>query len=100
MSVFKCKMCGGTLEFEEGATAEVCYMALRFGMTRSLFQNEPMPVILDESFSSLDDLHLAAAFTAVFERAQEQKNQILLMTCRKRETALMEKIGPVGVIRL
>ena len=83
-----------------GAMAELCYMALRFGMTGALFRGQPMPMILDESFSSLDDLHLAAAFTAVMERAGAQKNQILLMTCRKRETALMEKIGPVTKIQL
>lgn len=24
MAIFKCKMCGGTIEFEEGATVGVC----------------------------------------------------------------------------
>ena len=24
MSIFKCKMCGGTIEFEQGATVGVC----------------------------------------------------------------------------
>ncbi len=82
-----------------GAMKELCYMALRMSMTGKLYGGI-MPVILDESFSSLDDLHLAAAFTAVSEHAAAGKSQIILMTCRKRETALLEKIGPVHKILL
>lgn len=83
-----------------GAMKELCYIALRLALVDSMFDARRMPVILDESFSNLDDLRLAAAFMALYRRAAAGKNQIFLMTCRKRETALMEKIGPIHRICL
>ena len=83
-----------------GAMKELVYMALRFAVTRKTYGDARKPVVLDESFSNLDDLHLAASFRAVYGRAEEGKNQIVLMTCRKRETALMEMIGKINKIVL
>lgn len=83
-----------------GAMQELCYISLRLALTDSLFGGRIMPILLDESFSNLDDLRLAAAFMAVYQRAKEGKNQVLILTCRKRETALMERIGPICKIQL
>ena len=73
-------------------TAELCYIALRFGMTTGLFGGQPMPFVFDESFAHLDDQHLAAAFLALKERTEEKKDQIFLATCRKRDASLLLKI--------
>ena len=81
-------------------TAELCYIALRFGMTTGLFGGQPMPFVFDESFAHLDDLHLAAAFLALKERAEEKKDQIFLATCRKRDASLLLKIVQAKEIRL
>lgn len=81
-------------------TAELCYIALRFGMTTGLFGGQPMPFVFDESFAHLDDLHLASAFLALKERTEEKKDQIILATCRKRDASLLLKIVQANEIHL
>ena len=46
MSVFKCKMCGGTVEFEQGATVGVC---------DSCGTKQPLPPLDDEKRANLYD---------------------------------------------
>ncbi len=69
MSIFKCKMCGGTIEFEQGATVGVC---------DSCGTKQTLPKIGDESsanlFNRANNLRLKCDFdkaAAIYEKIVE-----------------------------
>lgn len=76
---------------------EQLYLALRLGVGRCLMREEPMPVLLDETFCAYDDRRLARTL----EWLAGQPEQVILFTCRNREMELLEQLGAeFGRIRL
>lgn len=68
---------------------EQLYFALRLGAGRCMLEEEPMPILLDETFCAYDDLRLGRTF----QWLARQKEQIILFTCRKRELQLLSELG-------
>ena len=50
---------------------------------------EKFPVILDEIFGMYDEERLAAALKWL----SEEKRQVIICSCRKKEMEVMEKLG-------
>ena len=70
-------------------TLEQIYLALRLAVGNVLMQEEEMPVILDEAFAMYDDVRLAKTLRAL----TKTKKQILIFTCQKRESIILEQEG-------
>ena len=68
---------------------EQLYFALRLGIGRCLIQDEPLPVLLDETFCAYDDQRLMRTLRWL----SGQQEQIILFTCQKREMELLEGMG-------
>lgn len=69
-------------------TIDQVYFALRLTVADLLIGNEPMPIILDDSFALYDDNRISAALTKIAER-----NQVILFSCQKREKQILEDLG-------
>lgn len=69
-------------------TVEQVYFALRMAAAKLLCQEE-LPVILDETFAMYDDRRLARAL----QWLHQNKRQVILFTCSRRETQMLEKLG-------
>lgn len=73
------------------------YFALRMAANEVLGQEESLPVLLDDAFVMYDDLRLGQ----VLDWLSEQKRQVLIFTCQKREQEwLMRKGIPFHQIQL
>lgn len=70
---------------------EQLYLALRLGVGRYLMKEEPMPLLLDETFCAYDDRRLARTLRWL----ADQQEQVILFTCQKREMELLEQMGAV-----
>lgn len=72
-----------------GGTAQQLYLALRLAMCDlALPQDEPCPILLDDTLDSFDDARAALALDCLLEVAR--KRQVLLFTCHSREKSLLE----------
>lgn len=69
-------------------TMEQIYFALRMAAGELFSAGEPVPVILDEAFVMYDDERLEE----ILRWLEQGKNQVILFTCQKRETRILEKI--------
>ncbi|MBQ9468157.1 MAG: AAA family ATPase [Clostridia bacterium] len=83
------------LENLSGGTVELCYIALRLGVSLKLYKETEMPFFFDESFAHFDDRRKAAAFMALTGFAAAGKGQFFLLACHKRDGMLLEKIANV-----
>lgn len=72
-------------------TLEQLYFALRLGTGRKLMQEEMLPVLLDEPFCAYDDIRLKRTLHWM----SQQKEQMILFTCQKRELQMLEELGAV-----
>lgn len=70
-------------------TLEQAYLAMRMAVGSILMQEEPMPVLLDETFSMYDDNRLADTLRWL----SEYPGQILLFSCQKREIDILEQLS-------
>lgn len=70
-------------------TIEQIYFAIRMAAAELLNDQEPMPVILDETFAFYDEKRAARTLRWL----SENKQQVLLFTCQKREEELLKKNG-------
>lgn len=68
---------------------EQLYFALRLGTGRCILEEEPMPILLDETFCAYDDLRLGRTL----QWLARQEEQVILFTCRKRELELLRELG-------
>lgn len=68
---------------------EQLYFALRLGAGRCMLEEEPMPILLDETFCAYDDIRLGRTF----QWLARQEEQIVLFTCRRRELELLGELG-------
>lgn len=69
-------------------TIEQIYFALRMASVE-IMNEEEFPVILDETFAFYDEKRLQYTLRWL----AENKKQVLLFTCQKREKELLEKMG-------
>ena len=69
-------------------TIEQIYFALRMAAVEMLFEDE-YPVILDDTFVYYDEVRLKETLKWL----KENKRQVLLFTCQKREEELLRKLG-------
>ena len=68
MSFFKCKMCGGTIEFNQGDTVGVC---------DSCGTKQTLPNVNDDAISSLYNRANTLRMKSKFDRAEELYNKII-----------------------
>ena len=64
------------------------YFALRLAVSDLLLGEEPMPLILDDSFALYDDSRVKAALAKMANRSQ-----LILFSCQTREKQLLEELG-------
>ena len=67
---------------------EQIYFALRMAAGELFSKGEPVPVVLDEAFVMYDDERLEE----ILRWLAQGKNQVILFTCQKRETRILERI--------
>lgn len=72
------------------ATARQVYLAVRLAAGRVLFNEEKMPIILDESFAMYDDVRL---FNTLKGLMKVSSSQIIIFTCVKREMQLLDEMN-------
>ena len=70
-------------------TMEQMYLALRLGAGRCFTKEEPVPILLDETFASFDDVRLERTLRWL----AKQPEQILLFTCQEREIDMLRRLG-------
>ena len=68
MAVFKCKMCGGTIEFSQGDTIGVC---------DSCGTKQTLPNVKDDAINSLYNRANTLRLKSEFDRAEELYNKII-----------------------
>ena len=68
-------------------TADQIYFSIRMAVSQMFF-DEPMPLILDDSFALYDDARLQRALTWLAD--QEAFSQIIIFTCHHREAELLQ----------
>lgn len=74
-----------------GGTADQLYLALRLAMADVLAPvGENLPVFMDEVFSQYDDIRTGQTLKFLFEEYCDR--QVLLFTCKERETAIAGEI--------
>lgn len=70
-------------------TADQIYFAWRMAAGKYAAAEEPLPFLLDEPFAHYDDERMERTLRWL----SEQKEQIFLFTCTKRETDCLDRIG-------
>lgn len=68
-------------------TMEQFYLALRLAAADLVFGYEQLPLLFDDAFAFYDDKRLGQ----ILKLLAEQRRQILLFTCHRREMELLEK---------
>ena len=67
-------------------TLEQIYFAVRMAAA-SILQEEPMPIILDDTFALYDDKRLKSALKWL----SGQERQVIILSCQKREDEILRK---------
>jgi len=80
-------------------TSDLAYISLRLALIRLLYRNIRPALILDESFSRLDDDRLACALN-VLSTAAVEGTQSIVFTSHKRDADIMDDVGEYDYIRL
>lgn len=78
------------IEQLSAATARQVYLAVRLAVGRVLFNEEKMPIILDESFAMYDDIRLLNTLKGLMKVSS---SQIIIFTCVKREMQLLDEMN-------
>lgn len=71
-------------------TIDQLYLSLRLAVLEEV-TNEPMPIILDETFAYYDDQRLENFLQYIEEELKD--HQIIILTCSNREKQILEKLG-------
>lgn len=77
-----------TLEQVSRGTLEQVYFALRMAIT-TLLHTEELPVLLDDTFAYYDDGRLLEVLRWLYQN----KKQVIIFTCHKREELLLKEEG-------
>lgn len=75
-------------QVSRGALEQV-YLAFRLALIPLFFEDEPMPLFLDDTFVAYDDKRLERT---LYYLSENYPGQILLFTCQKREEELLQKL--------
>lgn len=70
-------------------TLEQAYLAMRMAVGSILTKEEPMPILLDETFSMYDEKRLADTL----QWLAGYPGQIIMFSCQKRELDILEKLS-------
>ncbi|MGI6095966.1 MAG: ATP-binding protein [Lachnospiraceae bacterium] len=70
-------------------TIEQIYFAFRMAMGEILCKEETLPVLLDDTFVMYDD----ARTVSVLQWLSQEKEQVLIFTCQKREQQILKELG-------
>lgn len=70
-------------------TLEQFYLAFRIAVGNVAMKEEPMPLLLDETFSMYDDVRLKQTLQMLCAL----ETQVILFTCQRREINLLEEAG-------
>ena len=70
-------------------TIEQLYLSLRLS-TQNELEQEPLPIILDETFAYFDKERLKN--TLIFLKDEFKNRQIIILTCTNREKEILEEI--------
>lgn len=76
------------IEHLSRGTAEQVYLALRMASAK-IFEEEELPVLLDDTFAYYDDRRLKAALGWL----AANKSQVILFTCQNREEVALKELG-------
>ena len=79
-------------EYLSAGTKDLTYLALRLGLIKTLFAENNLPLVFDESFARLDNRRLATVFSYLDKYAKDG-GQVLLFTSGKREGKCAAAIG-------
>lgn len=81
---------GRTLGLEQVSrgTVEQIYFSLRMAIT-TLLHTEELPVLLDDTFAYYDDKRLKSVLLWLYEN----KKQVIIFTCHRREIELLEELN-------
>lgn len=82
--------------------ADLVGLSLRLGLAPVLGTEERPPLLLDDSFTQLDDRRLARVLEHLAQRVQQKElPQILLFTCHSREGEILSRMDcPVNRVAL
>jgi uncharacterized protein YhaN len=81
------------------ATIEQIYLAIRLALTQLLFQQEPLPILLDDPFVNFDEARREAALKLIKEISKD--HQVLLFTCSDEYDRYADHVVPLeGVCTL
>ena len=69
-------------------TLEQIYFSVRMAAAELLLE-EPMPVLLDDTFAFYDEKRLES----VLKWLSSQKRQVIIFTCHKREQEILDKVS-------
>lgn len=87
------------VEFLSEGTKDVAYISLRRALTGVLFAGTRPPLIYDESFARVDETRLSRVLSLL--SSQEAGNaQSILLTCRKLEADIADRMGGAHTVRL
>lgn len=82
-----------------GGTLDELYLSLRLAICETIFdETEAVPILLDDVFVNYDDARLARMLAYLKELAK--KRQIILFSCHKRETQMLQGDAEVNCISL
>jgi len=85
------------VDYLSAGTKDIAYVSLRLALAELIYENERPPLIFDESFARLDDSRLARMLDMLSAAA---KNQILILTCHRRESAILSDSDKINVIEM
>ena len=81
------------------ATIEQIYLAIRLALTQLLFEQEPLPILLDDPFVNFDAVRREAAIKLIKEISKD--HQVLLFTCSNDYDEYADHVVPLdGVCTL
>ena len=81
-------VCRGGQALRRGWTTGTCAAAAA-GAAAELLLEEPMPVLLDDTFAFYDEKRLES----VLKWLSSQKRQVIIFTCHKREQEILDKVS-------
>ncbi len=73
-----------------GGSLDQIYFSLRMGLTSEVVDKN-LPLVLDDCFIQYDDKRLLNILDFLIKK--EEKRQIIIFTCQRREKSLLDKLG-------
>ncbi len=87
------------VEFLSEGTKDMAYISLRRALTGVLFGGTRPPLIYDESFARVDENRLSRVLS-LLSSPEGGNTQSILLTCRKLEADIADRMGGAHVVKL